>query len=110
MLVSKERTHKKGGGTGILVRNEISYKKRLDLCAMTDNEIEATYLEIIAKNRKPIIIGSLYKPPDGNNRKFTDMVVEITEKARSESKEIILGMDHNMDLIKVLSINLPNIF
>ena len=52
------------------------------------------------KNRKPIIIGSLYKPPDGNNRKFTDMVVEITEKARSESKEIILGIDHNMDLIK----------
>ena len=28
------------------------------------------------------------------------MVVEITEKARSENKEIILGMDHNMDLIK----------
>ena len=99
-LVSKERTHKKGGGTGILVRNQISYKKRADLDAITNNEVESTHIEIIAKNSKSIIVGSLYKPPDGNNRNFTDMVTDIIEKARTENKEIILGMDHNMDLIK----------
>ena len=54
-LISNEHVSRRGGGTGILVRKEIVYKKWEDLCPFVDGEIEATFIEITAKNRKPII-------------------------------------------------------
>ena len=81
------------------MRNEIAFRRRSDTCPSIDGEVETTYIEIIARNRKPVVIGSLYKPPNGDNRNFTNILTETVTKIQ-EGKEVILGMDHNMDLIK----------
>ena len=91
---------KGGGGTGILVREEIMYKVQTDLCPIVADTIESTFIEIVAKNRKSIIIGSLYKPPDRHPKLFTNSLKETIALMKAEGKEMILGMDHNMDLIK----------
>ena len=99
-FISNEQVIRRGGGTGILVREEIMYKMRADLCPFVEGMIESTFIEIIAKNRKPIVIGSLYKPPDKHPNDFANSLNETIAKIKTESKELILGMDHNMDLIK----------
>ena len=96
MLISNERVKR----TGILVREEIFYKVREDLCSFVEGEIEATFIEIIAKNRKLIVVGSLYKPPDNHPKAFTNSLNETIAKIQTECKELILGMDHNLNLIK----------
>ena len=101
-LISNERVNRRGGGAGILVRDEIMYKVRSDLCPFVEGQIEATFIEIIAKNRKPIVVGSLYKPPDKHPKAFMNSLNETVAKIKTECKELILGMDHNMDLIKSL--------
>ena len=99
-LISNECVNRRGGGTGILVREEILYKVKEDLCPFEEGEIEATFIEIIAKNRKPIVVGSLYKPQNSHPKAFTSSLNETIAKIQTECKELILGMDHNMDLIK----------
>ena len=76
------------------------YKKREDLCPFVEGEIEATFIEITAKNRKLIVVGSLYKPPNSHSKVFTNSLNETVAKIQTECKELILGMDHNMGLIK----------
>ena len=99
-LISTECANRRGGGTGILVRDEIMYKLRADLCPFVEGMIESTFIEIVAKNRKPIVVGSLYKPPDKHPNIFTNSLNETVTQIKAEGKELILGMDHNMDLIK----------
>ena len=64
---SNEHVNRRGGGTGILVRKEIVYKMREDLCPFVEGEIETTFIEITAKNRKLIVVGSLFKPPNSHS-------------------------------------------
>ena len=76
------------------------YKVRADLCPFVEGTIESTFIEIVAKNRKPIVVGSLYKPLDKHPNIFTNSLNETVAKMKAEGKELILGMDHKMDLIK----------
>ena len=51
---------------------------------------------------KKIIIGSIYRPPNVNPNLFITTVTELTSKLKLEQKsDIILGMDHNLDLLKL---------
>ena len=48
-LYSDHRKHHKDGGTTILVRNDIVSKRRTDLMAFYEKEIESTFIEIQTK-------------------------------------------------------------
>ena len=96
------RNNHKGGGTAILVRNGINHKQRKDLNIMMEKEVEATYVEMTAKCGKRIILGSLYKSPNTSDDKLKLHLVETCNKIKQErhKKELVIGMDHNMDLLK----------
>ena len=55
-----------------------------------------------AKCGKRIILGSIYKSPNTNDDKLKLHLVEICNKIKQEKqkKELVIGMDHNMDLLK----------
>ena len=97
-LITSNRTHKKGGGVGLLVSSRLKYRERPDL---TDNSTstENCFIEVLSKTGN-IIIGSIYRPPNTNEKEFISVIARIIECSVSEKKEIILGMDHNLDLMK----------
>ena len=100
---SVHETHhstRKERGTAIFVCNEIMTKKRNDLSRFIEKELESTFLEIQAKNGRKIIVGSMYRPPNSKETKFVQEISKIASKAKCENKELILGMDHNMDWLK----------
>ena len=76
------------------------YKVQTDLCPIVADMIESSFIEIVAKNQKSIVIGSVYKPQDRHPKLFTNSLKETITLIKAEGKEMILGMDHNMDLIK----------
>ena len=51
----------KGGGTSILIRDNIPYKRRKDLEIFEEKLAESTYIEITGRNGKQYIVGSLYR-------------------------------------------------
>ena len=92
----------KGGGTAILIRLNIPYKLRLDLVDFIEKDSEMSYIEITTKSGKSIVVGSLYRSPNSSDSTLLDHVQNIVTKVKSEKnhKQLILGMDHNFDLLK----------
>ena len=100
-LYSTCRSNHKGGGTAILIRDGITHKRRKDLDIMIEKEVESTYVEMTAKCGKWIILGSVYKSCNTNDEKLKTHHAEVCSKIKQEkyNKELVVGMDHNMDLL-----------
>ena len=94
----------KGGGVSILLKDGIPFKQRPDLEIFEEGEIESVFIETISKCGKTIIIGSMYRPPNTDVIKYSNSLSEIVTKTRTArnklAPEIIIGMDHNVDLLK----------
>ena len=102
--VGNYRNTKKGGGVSILIKNGISYKRRQDLDIFQEGGTESIFIEILSKSGKNIVIGSMYRPPNTDITQFSNNISSITSLAQKTkgrcSLEIIIGMDHNIDLLK----------
>ena len=96
------RSTHKGGGTSILIRSDIPFKRRKDLETFIEKEVKSTYIEITAKNRKQFIVGSLYHSPNTPEDPLLNHLRKILNKikAKKSNQEIIIGLDHNLDLLK----------
>ena len=98
------RTEKKGGGVSILLKEGMSYKRRKDLDVFQEGQTESIFIEILSKNGKKIIIGSMYRLPNSKIEQFSNNIIDIVHKARNTRcrmiLEIVISMDHNIDLLK----------
>ena len=94
---------KKGGGVSILLREGIPYKHRSDLDIFEEGLTESVFVEIRRKNGKQIIVGSMYKPPNVNIDQYSNNLSTIENKIKPatgrHTPEIIIGMDHNINLL-----------
>ena len=98
------RRHKKGGGVGILIKNNIRYRVRVDLNENNhDNSYEHFFIEIKG-NRYNLIAGSIYRLPNTDIDTFLENYTNsISRIKKDKNKELILGLDHNLDLLKQAS-------
>ena len=97
-LVCNNRKNRKGGGVGILISNHIKFRERKDLTNNT-NVTENCFIEILS-SKGNIIVGSLYRPPNTVEDRFHELIDYVLESSNKESKQLILGMDHNLDLLQ----------
>ena len=96
--VGKIRKTKKGGGVGLLIRNEIAFKSRLDLEWESDT-FESYFIEI--KGRCNTIFGALYRPPNTSAKQFVEQYGKFALKLKQlKINSFAIGMDHNLDLLK----------
>ena len=99
-LVHQNRSTKSGGGVAILIHNSIMYKERPDLTTFNSDILECIFLEMNIKGKHSIVVGSLYRAPSTNPKKFNHAYNRLVNKINKGKKEIILGMDHNLNLLK----------
>ena len=61
-----------------------------------------SYIGITTKSGKSIVVGSLYRSPNSSDSALIDHIENIITKVKLEKnhKQLILGMDHNFDLLK----------
>ena len=98
-FVQTDCVGKKGGGVGILVFNTIKFKECNDL-KLDNLECESCLIEVKMKN-KPLIVGSIYRVPNSDVNAFVTGLDHLLNKIRLEkNKHIIIGLDHNLDLLK----------
>ena len=102
--ISNCQKERKGGGVCILIRDGIPNKQRTDLDIFTEGETESVFIEVLSKNGKKLIVGSMYRPPNTGIEQFSNNLEEIVTKAKRTKSSIpldlIIGMDHNIDLLK----------
>ena len=69
-ILYQNRSNKLGGGVAILIHNSLMYKERHDLKSFNSEYLECVFLEMKRRGQKPIIIGSIYRPPNSKPKKF----------------------------------------
>ena len=101
MITNCQETSK-GGGMAILIWSNIPYKLCPDLVDFIEKDSEMSYIKITTKLGKSIVVGSLYRSPNSSDSTLLDHVQNIVTKVKSQKnhKQLILGMDHNFDLLK----------
>ena len=63
-------------------------------------ELESTFIEVINKKRKNLIVGCVYKHPTLNNQDFIDSyILPLLEKRSYENKQVIFMGDFKMNLL-----------
>ena len=85
----------------ILSHNTLPIKERNDLDNLNNDTFECIFTEIQGPHNNSTIIGSIYRPPNTKPKEFNNQYKELMKTlAKEKNKEIILGMDHNLDLLK----------
>ena len=75
------------------------------------HENECITLDITLKNGDHCLVSSMYRPPNGNAQSFLGCYNSILCQMKKENtKIIIIGLDHNLDLLKSTQHTLTNEF
>ena len=98
-LYSIVRRDKLGGGVGILVHKNLRTRLRPDL------HVETTHFEHVVVELKTdthnILLVSGYRPPHTKEKLFLQEYKKLTNTLKKlKNHEIIIGLDHNLDLMK----------
>ena len=92
----KDRTGDNHGGVIIYVKDSLYYKRREDL---EPRNIESIWLEL-TNNRKHVLFGLFYRPPNSNSNYFSDIEDSIALAVDSPGiSEIIITGDFNLNLL-----------
>ena len=99
--VHKYRPLRSGGGVSIFIQESLEYFTREDLCHQ-NNSIESVFIEIdktqLGKD-KNVIIGVVYRPPNGDIDLFNTYMSELLSKIKSERKYVSCLGDYNISLL-----------
>ena len=94
------RTETTGGGVCLFINDRIKYKLRDDLSIFNEGLFESCFIEVYT-GKKNIIVGEVYRIPNTPEKEFIDKYESIIGKVYSEKKEILIGTDQNLDLLKI---------
>ena len=99
--IGKHRKNKKGGVVGILIHDTLTSKERSDIVLPITSDLETIFVEI-KTSKGNLIIGSMYRPPHTKEKQFvTDYASLLKQLKRESRKDILIVMDHNIDLLKM---------
>ena len=107
-MYSSNQLGKRGGGVAILVKQTLTCRES-DLISKEINGVEICCVEI-KTGKGPINVLSLYRPPNTNPSQFVRTFKTIVKKVRKNSRELIIGLDHNLDFLKSTLHNPTNDF
>ena len=63
LCCDRNRHGEEGGGVACYIRNDLSY----DVKSYFPKDIENIFLELLLPNTKPIVVGTIYCPPNEPN-------------------------------------------
>ena len=96
----KDRNTKRGGGVTLLLSSNIRYKM-LDLAKSNSCTFEHLSIEIDLRNNQKLLVSSIYRPPNTPENDFIDQYSNfVCDLKKIENKGIVIGLDHNLDLLK----------
>ena len=98
-LIESTPTEAEKGGTLIYISKKYEHKSRKDLEIYESKKVESTFVEIINKNGKNIIIGCIYRHHTITKSEFNNLLLPLVSKITKEKKTCYLSGDFNMDLL-----------
>ena len=100
-IESVYRSHCRGGGVSLLIKDSIQYCVRKDLC-INDAILQAIFVEVdkdIFAVGVNIILGVIYRPPNTDIITFNDKLNYVLNVIQKERKTVFLMGDYNINLM-----------
>ena len=97
-FVSNHRANRTGGGVGLFIDQNFSYKILPKFNVSDANIIESLFVEIFIPRHKNMVIGVIYRPPSENTLEVK--VNEIISGVTKGNKHCYITGDCNLDLLK----------
>ena len=98
-FVTNSRTEKRGGGVGLYISSGLSYAVKEEFNVIS-NSIESIFVEIEFAEKKNVIIGEVYKPPNSNPKDFIDTFQMMLSSPSLNNKTCIVMGDFNLNLLQ----------
>ena len=96
----KDCNTKRGDGVTLLLSSNIRYKM-LDHAKSNSCTFEHLSVEIDLRNNQKLLVSSIYRPPNTPENDFIDQYSNfVCDLKKKENKGIVIGLDHNLDLLK----------
>ena len=99
-FVSNHRANRTGGGVGLFIDQNFSYKILPKFNVSDANIIESLFVEIFIPRHKNMVIRVIYRPPSENTLEFIEKVNEIISGVTKGNKHCCITGDFNLDLLK----------
>ena len=100
MFMNISPTESGKGGTLLYIDKNIKCKLRNDLNIYEKEIVESTFIEILNKKQKNMIIGCVYKHPKHEVSDFmNNYITPLLNKLSNENKNIMIMGDFNINLI-----------
>ena len=91
---------KKGGGVALFIRNTLNFSdvefKHLN---NSNKDMESQWVSVKQPNSRTILIGNIYRPPQGNIETFTQVLEDILAGMDLSKIEIFIMGDFNIDIL-----------
>jgi cytidylate kinase len=98
-LISQPRASgKKGGGVAVYVSDKYIFKLKFSQCFSNTN-YESLFVEIIINKCRNILIGCVYRPPNGKIKPFENFIKKTIIKINKENKSLYIIGDTNLDAL-----------
>ena len=98
--VKRNRVGKRGGGVCILIHKSLNYQEIDTINTLKFKHIEHICVEIKLQG-KNLSVSSLYRPPNTSALEFNTEYEKYTNKLKSTKLDTVIGLDHNLDLLKM---------
>ena len=97
--VGNNRPSRRGGGVGLLIHNNLEFKIRKDL--HIDSAIMENISIDIKLGNRTYTACSIYRPPNTDATEFNNLFLDYmhNHSTMTNSREIIIGLDHNLDFL-----------
>ena len=90
--IDEYERNRHGGGVACYIRNDLSYNVQ----SFFPKDIENIFFELLLPNTKPIVVGTIYRPPNQTN--FMEIFNESLSKVDTNNVETYILGDFNINL------------
>lgn len=99
-FIHRARTHMSHGGVGMFISEKLNFKERCDLESnLQETDGTFNFIEIVNKQAKNIIVGTLYRREHGIYKNFLNALEETLNTICNENKICYIMGDFNQNLL-----------
>ena len=103
------RSTARGGGVGIYVKNNLTFKRLSQFSICIDRILETVFVEVLTPDNKNIAIGSIYRPGTRHPQltfsdqyaQFSELLSNLLSDVAAYSNNVFIYGDLNLDILKL---------
>ena len=97
LLFRKDRGSRHGGGVAFYVNDSLNVNVMTELHPST-SDVECLWIRITRPHQKPLIVGTMYRPPNAN-QKYFEAILDVLDSITNQEQDVVVMGDLNYNCL-----------